>query len=310
MNDTKYWIALDQVKGMGPAHLQEVWKALDAKGLSLADLYDCTAAEIREELSLPDRTAESVAAMKTILPKIEDDYLAVLDAGMDAVTFFSPHYPLRLMKTLGNSFPPILYVLGNKDILAAQGVAVLGDRDVSERGEIISFGAARELAKHGLSVISGYAKGADMIAHRSALIHGGATAALVPYGILHFAPAKLISDVFDPGRMAVISPFPPRQEANQYNAFIRNKIACAMARAVFIVEAPPEGGIFEAAKSARNIGVPLFTTEYHEYPKNAGGNALILTTMGARPVRGRYENEMLVPNMDDIIGTARFKETP
>ena len=67
-----------------------------------------------------------------------------------------------------------------------------------------------------------------------------------------------------------------------------------MARAVFIVEAPPEGGIFEAAKSARNLKVPLFTTAYADYPKNAGGNPVILSSMEGRPVRGRYENEMLV----------------
>ena len=82
---------------------------------------------------------------------------------------------------------------------------------------------------------------------------------------------------------------------------------CALSHAVYIVEAPEEGGVFEAAKSANKLNIPLFTTQYSEYPENAAGNKIILEEMSGMPVRGRMENDMLVPNMDKIIGFAKFK---
>ena len=188
-----------------------------------------------------------------------------------------------------------------------RGIAILGDKDVSERGEMISFEAARELCPaRGSTVISGFAQGADLIAHRSALVQDGTTIAVVPYGIFHLTVPDLLRDVMDPSRFAVVSPFYPSREPNKYNAFIRNKIICAMSYAVYIVEAPADGGIFEAAKSARNLKIPLFTTEYADFPKNAAGNRKIIDELGGIPVLGKMENDMLVPNMDHSSGTARF----
>lgn len=306
MNSTKYWIALEQSHGIGPAHMIEIHKVLQEASLSLADLVDLSADEIRQEFRFPDKIAEALAGIPSVLPKIEEDYLKLLESEIDVVPFFSERYPSRLAENLGNALPPLLSVCGNAGLLADRGVAILGDRDVSDRGEMISYGAARELARHSLTVISGYAQGADLIAHRSAIVSGGTTIAFVPYGIFHFKVPDILKDVMDLARFAIVSPFYPSREPNKYNAFIRNKIICALSYAVYIVEAPPDGGIFEAAKSAYNLKVPLFTTEYAEYPKNASGNKKIMDELGGLPVLGRMENDMLVPNMDTIIGKAKF----
>ncbi|MBP7738208.1 MAG: DNA-protecting protein DprA [Spirochaetes bacterium] len=306
MNSTKYWIALEQTHGIGPAHLMEIHEALEKQGLSVADLCGLSAEEIRNEFRFPDKIAEAVAAMEDALPKIEEDYFRLLESGIDVITFFSDSYPARLRETLGNAIPPLLYVYGNVKLLKRKGVAILGDKDVSDKGEMIAFEAARELAKHGIPVISGYARGADLVAHRSAIFNGGGTIALVPYGMFHLTVPEMLRDVMNPDTMAVVSPFYPAREPNRFNAFIRNKIICALSYAVYIVEAPAEGGIFEAAKSAHNLKVPLFTTQYGEYPKNADGNKIIMDNLGGLAVMGRMENGMVVPNMDRIIGMAKF----
>ncbi len=306
MNSTKYWIALEQTHGIGPAHLMEIHEALKNQGLSVTDLCGLSVEEIRKEFRFPEKIAEAVASLEGTLPKIEEDYFRLLESGIDVITFFSDSYPARLKETLGNAIPPLLYVYGNARLLKRKGIAILGDKDVSDRGEMIAFEAARELAKHDIPVISGYARGADLIAHRSAVFSGGTTVALAPYGMFHLTVPEMLRDVMNPDTMAVVSPFYPTREANRFNAFIRNKIVCALSYAVYIVEAPAEGGIFEAAKSARNLKVPLFTTQYGEYPKNAGGNMKILEELGGLAVMGRMENGMVVPNMDRIIGMAKF----
>jgi len=306
MNDTKYWIALEQTHGIGPAHLIEIHDSLKGLGLSLADLCDLSADDIKKEFRFHEKISAALADVPSLLPKIEEDYFKLLESGIDVIPFFSELYPRRLHEMLGNGIPPLLYVYGNSQIFKLRGAAVLGDKDISEKGELISFAAARALSGHRIAVISGYAQGADLIAHRSALISGGSTIAFVPYGIFHLSAPDILRDVIDMEHTLIVSPFYPDREANKYNAFIRNKIICALSLAVYIVEAPPDGGIFEAAKSARNLNVPLFTTEYAEYPKNAGGNRKIIEELGGIPVLGKIENDMMVPNMDTIIGIVKF----
>lgn len=306
MNSTKYWIALEQIHGIGPAHLMEIHKSLLKIGISVSDLCDLSIDEIKNEFNFPDKIAEAIAMTPSMLPKIEDDYFKLLESGIEVVPFFSELYPRRLHDILGHGMPPFLYVYGNASILKSKCLAILGDRDVSDKGEMISFSASREAAKHDIAVISGYARGVDLIAHRSALVHGGKTIALVPYGIFHFTVPTIMSDVINLDRMVIISPFYPTKEANKFNAFIRNKFICALSSAVFIVEAPEEGGIFEAAKSAQNLHIPLFTAQYAEYPKNASGNKKIIDELDGIPVLGKMENDMMVPNMDRIIGKIKF----
>jgi DNA processing protein len=306
MNDTKYWIALEQMHGIGPAHLIEVHEALKELNLSIADVCDLSSDDIRKEFRFHEKISAALADIPSLLPKIEDDYFKLLESGIDVVPFFSELYPRRLHETLGSGIPPLLYAYGNTQIFKLKGAAILGDKDISEKGEMISFAASRVLSKHRIAVVSGYAQGADLIAHRSALINGGSTIAFVPYGMFHLSVPDILRDVLDMERIVIVSPFYPAREANRFNAFIRNKIICAISTAVYIVEAPPEGGIFEAAKSAHNLNIPLFTTEYAEYPKNAGGNRKIIEELGGIPVLGKIENDMLVPNMDKIIGIAKF----
>lgn len=306
MNYTKYWLALSRVKGIGPAHLREIRDTLEGKGLSVTDMLELTPREIREEFGFPEHLCLSAGQAQGMLEAVERDYERCLDEGIEVIPFFAASYPERLFAVLGNAFPPFLYSLCGLPLLSRRGAAVLGDRDVSEKGELIAYSAAQELAVHQLVVFSGYARGADQIAHRAALEAGGETAALVPYGLFHHKIPSLLADVFDPQRIAVVSPFYPDREMDQYAAMNRNRIICALARAMYIVEAPSEGGVFEAAKSAKHLNIPLFTTQYGEYPKSAPGNRIILEELEGKPVRGRMVNGMLAPNMDAIIAAAKF----
>ena len=306
MNNTKYWIALEQSEGIGPANLSEISSRIIESGLSVIDMFDLTENEIIEEFNFTEKLASSIEHARKLLPEIEKDYFSLLDAGIDVIPFFDSRYPLRLREIMGNSIPPILYTYGNIEILGMKGAAVLGDKYVSDKGALISYMAAKDLCRHKLSVISGFAAGADMIAHRSAMENSGFTLAVLPCGILNFRSPESMSGIIDPDRFLMLSPFYPSREINTFNAYIRNKIACVLSRAVYIIEAPEDGGIFEAAKSANKYRIPLFTTEYSQYPENAKGNKKIIEELGGTPVRGRLENNMTVPNMDRIIGAVKF----
>ena len=308
MNSTKYWIALERVSGVGPAHLKEIYSTISGAGISLSDIFELTEDEIKNEFKFNPKTLSFIKTAIDMLPAVTEEYQKIIDAGITVTTFYSNAYPERLHSILGSGIPPILYSYGNLKILKNKGAAILGDSNVSARGEFIAYMAAKELTAHGITVISGFAKGADITAHRSALEYGGNTIALLPYGILKLSIPEMIKPVYDEGRFLAISGFYPEEAASKYNAFIRNKTICALSHAVFIVESPESGGIFEAAKSAQSLKIPLYTAEYSEYPESARGNKKILAELGAYPVRGKKSAENLtVPNMDRIIADVKFK---
>jgi len=308
MNSTKYWIALERVPGVGPAHLKEIYGIISNAGISLSEIFELTEEEIRNEFKFSPKTISFIKNAVEMLPAVADEYQKIIDAGITVTLFCSNTYPERLHSVLGSSIPPVLYSYGNMQILKKKGAAILGDSNISSRGEFITYMAAKDLAEHDIPVISGFANGAGMTAHRSSLESGGDTVAILPYGILKLNIPEILKPVFDQQRFLAISTFHPDEAADKFNAYTRNKIICALSHAVFIVESPEEGGIYESAKSARSLKIPLYTAEYAEYPVNASGNKKILAEMGAYPVRGRRNSDNLtVPNMDRIIADVKFK---
>ena len=305
MNGMKYWIALSETNGIGPVYLKEIYDTLSSMSLSSEDLFECSLDEIVSEFAFSQKLAELIVQAKDLVNQSDEDYLAMTDAKISAIPFFSSQYPSRLRDMLDNSFPPILYVLGDTSIMNNKGIAVLGDGNVSQRGESIAFQTAKELALNSIITVSGMAKGVGLIAHRSAIINGGKTAAVLPCGMLQFKPHETLVDVMNLDNTAIVSPFYPSTESNKFNAFTRNRVICALSSAVFIVEAPEEGGIFEAAKSAQKLNVPLYTTKYGEYPEHAKGNILILEQMGGHAIQRKKESTELEPNIDQLIAHAK-----
>jgi DNA processing protein len=306
MGKTKYWIALAREQGIGPAHLMETFRRVRSAGVDLSDLFELTADEIKAEFSLPEKTAAAIISASASMQRVENEYLQIIDSGINIIPFYSKSYPPRLHNILGSAIPPFLYCSGNSALLQAPAAALLGDNNASDRGLTITYHAARELSKHRITVISGMAAGVGLTAHRSSMESSGTTIAVLPSGILHFNMPDQLRDVFNPERILFVSPFNPAVEFSKFNAYARNRVICAMSKAVFIVEAPEKEGIFEAAKSAEKLKIPLFIAEYAEYPENAKGNPVIIQSMGGIPVRGRIDREQLIPNIEKLIAEVKF----
>ncbi len=305
MSNRKYWIALEQVKGIGPANLKVIYDKLKSFGLSVVDLFGLTPAEMQAEFAFHENIINAIESAKKSLSRIEEDYHLLLDSGIEPVLFFEDAYPKRFHETLKTQMPPILYMHGNKSVLKEKGAAILAEKELSERGEAIAYLAAEELARHKLVTISGMAM-SENIAHRSALLSGGKTIAIIPHGIFHFKVPDSLRDAYNTDNILLISPFYPAAEASKFNAFIRNRLICALSYAVYIVESATDGGIYEAAKSAKKLDIPLFVTEYREYPESASANKALIDD-GAYPVKGRFVNGELSPNLDELIGIVKFK---
>ena len=93
MRNYKYWIALEQTQGVGPAHLKSIYDLIKSRDLSIVDIFDLTSKEIREEFNLSDTIVEAIALAKTSLPGIEREYSNLLDAGVDTILFLKSFIP-------------------------------------------------------------------------------------------------------------------------------------------------------------------------------------------------------------------------
>ncbi|MCI8397246.1 MAG: hypothetical protein HFJ52_06445 [Clostridia bacterium] len=77
------------------------------------------------------------------------------------------YYPKKL-RTIKNP-PQKLYILGNKEILNNEAVAIVGSRDCTEQGAKNARFFSANIAKAGFTIVSGMAKGIDAEAHKGAL---------------------------------------------------------------------------------------------------------------------------------------------
>lgn len=303
----KYWIALAETKNIGPAALKNIYDTLEAAHLSITDLFALTKDELRNEFTFPDKTMNAITEAQSTLESTEEDYLNLVEAGISCVMFFEETYPARLKNALGTAAPPVLYYLGDLSMLSGDTAAILGESSISPKGNTIAHQTAQSFASHRIVSIAGFSKGAGITTHRSSLFYGGKTVAVLPYGMFKISMPPLLQEVYHPDNMLLISAQYPTSEFTVYSATSRNRIIAALAKAMYIVECPSESILLDAAKSAQTLHIPLYTTQYAEYPESAASNPILINQFGALPICGRKdENGTVTPHLDAIIGDIKF----
>jgi DNA processing protein len=145
-----------------------------------------------------------------------------------------------------------LWCCGELSGLGLPCVAIVGTRAATPYGRRLAHRFAAELAQAGCCILSGLALGIDAAAHEGALDAAGATVAVLGGGHHHLFPprnAGLAERIVSQGG-AVISPYPPEQEARPWQFLARNGVVAALADAVLVVEAPARSGALNTASWA------------------------------------------------------------
>jgi len=273
-------LALLLTKGLGPKGIGRIMSRIVFQNNHF-DLSLMSTNEMIEQMGIKadiaDQISASINKANELLKEFEIEGIKILVKGRDG-------YPERLLKTLKEEAPLLLFARGNIKLLAEKAVGFCGSRKASQKGLAVAGECAAELARRRINVISGYAHGVDLAAHRAALEAGGVTTFVLAEGILHF---KLKSDVkylITEDNHVVISEYMPRLPWLARNAMQRNKTICGLSNAVVVIESGLKGGTFEAGKTALSLRRPLFVAEYAQPAESAEGNAYFLR-QGARFLR-------------------------
>ncbi len=204
-------------------------------------------------LGLPALALERALALRRTAAAAARREVAAADrAGALLVTRADADYPPALLDLALP--PPALYVAG--ELPEAPAVAIVGARRASPYGLEIATWFGRSLSAAGVTVVSGFALGADGAAHRGALAApAGRTVAVLGCGLdvdYPRAHARLGCEIR--ARGALVTEFPCGVAPEPWRFPVRNRLIAALARAVVVVEAAPLSGSLVTARLALDLG--------------------------------------------------------
>ncbi len=172
---------------------------------------------------------------------------------MRCIPFYDPAYPKRLLRTSG--YPFALFVIGDLPDEDKPAVALIGARECSEYGRQAACYFGAELARHGVSVLSGMAIGIDGIGQQAALEAGGCSYAVLGSGADVVYPASnraLYRKLIQKG--GVISEYGPGEAAVSWHFPARNRILAGMSDLVIVIEAKEKSGTLITVDMALDAG--------------------------------------------------------
>lgn len=281
--DEYFWIALRSVPHVGNVtfrrlveHFGAPERALSATETELAAVRGIQPAAVASILGHDYREAA------------EGECRAVRRAGATVVTLHSPDYPRTLLEL--PDAPPLLYVRG--ELRGSEtAVAIVGSRRASPYGIATTEKLARALARHGVTVVSGMARGIDAAAHRGSLAEGGRTIGVLGCGIDVVYPAEnrsLFPEMA--ARGALVSEFPMGTLPMAENFPRRNRIISGISRGVLVVEAAEGSGSLITAQCALEQGRDIFAIPGNIHSMNSRGTHRLIK-QGAK----------LVERVEDIL---------
>lgn len=277
-NNSLGWLALALTPGLGA---RTAGKLLRKFG-SPEEIFAASLTTL-EAQHLPAAVAQAIHSRQP-LSQAAKELAQVEAARCRLLTWDEPEYPARLREIYDP--PPLLYVLGNVELLNRHVISMVGSRRPTPYGNQMAERLAKDLAERGIVIASGLARGIDACSHRGVLNSlTGATVGVLGCGIDVIYPKenkKLFEEIEQRG--AIISEFPMGTSAPQ-NFPIRNRIIAGMALGVIVVEGAQYSGSLITARLGMEFGREVYGVPGNAtQPLSFGPNQLI--KQGAKLVTG------------------------
>jgi DNA processing protein len=244
-------------------------------------IFHASEAEL-ENAGVPGALARSIASGCSFEDAAAQQ-LKVREAGARLVTLGDGHYPELLRRVFDP--PPVLFCRGRIDLLSAVNVGVVGTRHPTPYGVAATERLAGDLARAGVTVVSGMARGVDTAAHRAALSVDGTTVAVLGCGADIVYPSenrKLAAEIVAKG--LIVSEFPMGSTAFPQNFPIRNRIISGLSAGLVVTEGAQYSGSSITARLAIDQGREVFAVPGNITSKMSWGPNLLIK-QGAKLVQ-------------------------
>lgn len=239
--------------------------------------------------ALPDLVLRGGAGKARIAPAEIADREIERVAALGARHIFSDEDDYSPLLREVEGAPPVLIVRGHSAMLRRPCVAIVGARNASAIARRFARQLAADLARQGVTVVSGLARGVDTAAHVGAL--GGATAGVIASGIdIAFPPENAALQEKIASDQLLIAEQPPGTEPFARHFPSRNRIIAGLAHGTVVIEAAPKSGSLITARRAGDYGREVMAVPGSPLDPRARGCNLLIR-----------EGATLIQTIDDVI---------
>ncbi len=290
MDDLRYWLGFNLVRGIGPVRLRML---LDMFG-NIQSAWGASEQVLRE-MKLDRRSLENFLKVRQQV-NLDEVLSRVERAGVHVLTWDSSDYP-DLLRQISDA-PPVLFVRGDITPADEWAVALVGTRKATVYGREVARVLASDLAQNQVTVVSGLARGVDSVAHKAALDAGGRTLAVLGSGVDCIYPAehrKLADAIAANG--ALISDYPLGTQPEASNFPARNRIISGLSLGVVVVEADVKSGALITADFALDQSREVFAVP-----------GSILSSASAGCNRLLRDGASIVTEVGDILETLHLDQ--
>lgn len=253
MTSREAYIALNMIDEVGPVRVRAL---LDRFGSPEA-ILGASRQELMQVSGVGEEVARNITGWREAVD-LDAELARIEKAGIRVVTRDDAEYPPRLREIYDP--PLVLYVrgaLGERDKFA---IGMVGSRRTTLYGQEMARRLSYQLARAGVTVVSGLARGIDTAAHTGALQAKGRTVAVIGCGMDTVYPPenkKLAEQIVEKGG-AVVSEFPFGVKPDRQNFPMRNRIISGWSLGVVVVEANLKSGALITARQAYEQGREVF----------------------------------------------------
>jgi DNA processing protein len=236
MTKKEYWYWLCNLDNIGLKKIQAILKVYGTPEQAFHE--SSTGLDYVSNLTRADK---DLIINSKDLDKVQESYAKLLKKGIYFVTKEDNEYPKKLHNIYN---PPYgLYVKGKLPDNEAASIAVIGARNCSEYGREMAKYLSGELAKAGMQIISGLARGIDSYAHEGALAVRGNTFSIEGCGVDICYPKENISLYMDMQKTGgVISEYGLGVSPRAGNFPMRNRLISGMSDGILVIEAKEKSG--------------------------------------------------------------------
>lgn len=245
----KYYYWLHNVSGIGRITFNKI-----VTHMTPEELYQGNTEKIKELLT--KKQIENIKRSKEIWD-VQKQWELLKKRNINLFYNGGRGYPEKL--SVISDAPPVLYQKGRTEILHQPSVAVIGARSCSNYGSFMAKELGRELARIGIVVVSGMARGIDSICQRTSLEYGGESIGVLGSGVeICYPPEErqLFEGLQKKG--CLVSENPPFTQPQSGLFPLRNRIISALADVIVVVEAREKSGTLITVDMALEQGKEVY----------------------------------------------------
>ncbi len=245
-------VRLAMVSGVGPRIRQTLLERFGTPEAVLA----AAPSQLRDVQGIGPKLTERIVAARA---EIDAEGIIALcrEHGIGLLTERDAAYP-RMLREIPDP-PGVLFFRGELKPQDDLAIAIVGTRHGSRYGIEQAERLAASLARAGLTIVSGLARGIDAAAHRGALSAGGRTLAVLASGLTSIYPpehAALAEEIAAHG--ALLTEAPPGAAPHAGTFPQRNRIISGLTLGTIVVEAPEQSGALITARHAAEQNREVF----------------------------------------------------